>query len=114
MSSSAQSSEARPFLAHEKIAESPLRRADEDICPYVVCGGLRSSVRFGLFPATETSLQLSSTHSAPAALSSGSLTVVRKAITVAPAALPARMPAGTSSTTTHSPAEKPRTDAPFR
>src|ERR1700686_4308138 len=63
---------------------------------------------------TEIDLQLSTIQSAPAALSSGSETVVRQAITRAPPAFPARIPAGTSSTTTQSRADTPSNDAPFR
>ena len=113
MSSSARRSEAPLFFVSKNLSSS-LDRADEDVRPYVVRGGSpRTSIRSGSFQQPN-SQQLFSTQSAPAATSSVSLTVVRKAITLAPDALPARMPAGTSSTTTQSVAENPRTEAPFR
>src|SRR5579863_6179859 len=63
---------------------------------------------------TEIDLQLSTIQSAPASLSSDSGEVVLHAITRAPAALPARIPAGASSTTTQSFAATPSNDAPLR
>lgn len=45
---------------------------------------------------------------------SASATVVRKAMTLAPAALPAQIPAGTSSTTMHSGPVKPSFAAAFK
>src|SRR5262245_45017772 len=77
-----------------------------------------STARLRVNPArlftTEISLQFLTTQSARAAFRSDSLHVVGKAITRAPAALPARMPAGTSSTTTQSAAAKPSTEAALR
>src|SRR5437899_875918 len=62
----------------------------------------------------KSSAQLSSIQSAPACWSSASLAVVRNAMTRAPAALPARIPAGASSMTMHSLAGTPTICAPFR
>ena len=64
--------------------------------------------------ATLMSAQLFNTKSAPARRNSASSTVVRNAMTLAPASLPARIPAGTSSTTTHAEAAKPNFAGAFR
>src|ERR1700731_3010993 len=68
-------------------------------------------------PAAEesrkSSAQSSTIQSAPACWSSASLAVVRNARTRAPAALPARIPAGASSITRQSAAGTPRICAPF-
>src|SRR5437773_6847090 len=68
-------------------------------------------------PAAEESRKRSAQsltiQSAPACWSSASLAVVRNARTRAPAALPARTPAGASSITRHSLAGTPRICAPF-
>src|SRR5579872_2700164 len=63
---------------------------------------------------TEMDSQLLAIQSAPASRSSTSGAVVRQAMTRAPDALPARIPAGASSTTTQSFAAIPSNDAPFR
>src|SRR5579863_348801 len=63
---------------------------------------------------TRISAQSFTTQSAPAARTADSVTVVVKPITLAPAALPARTPAGASSTTMHSAGENPSTAAPFK
>src|SRR5580765_810121 len=60
------------------------------------------------------SVQLFRIQSAPASFRANARTVVVNAITLARADFPARTPAGTSSSTMHSSAENPRTEAPFR
>src|SRR4029077_11747447 len=59
----------RYFSPRTKTCRASLDRADEGICPYVVRGRslTRASVRSGLFFATQISLQLLSSQSAPAA-----------------------------------------------
>src|SRR5579872_74547 len=73
-----------------------------------------SSFRFGLRSSKRRSAQLFRIHSAPVSRKTDSRTVVLKAITLAPAALPARTPAGTSSRTIHSSGGNPRMEAPFK
>ena len=60
------------------------------------------------------SAQFFTTQFAPASRTAEAATVVVKPMTRAPAALPARIPAGASSTTTHSVAANPSTAAPFK
>src|SRR5438445_12599185 len=64
--------------------------------------------------STKSPVQSSVIQSAPACRSSESLAVVRRASTRAPAALPARIPAGASSITRQSDAGTPRNCAPLR
>src|SRR5882762_8899024 len=82
-----------------------------DVASYV---STRVRSRYSFWAVKRTSAQFLRIQSGPAWQRAWACTVVVNAMTLAPAALPDRIPAGTSSTTTHSPAGKPRAAAAFK
>jgi len=78
------------------------------------CASDRVRVRMGLEAVTRISAQVFRIQLAPASRKAAGGDVVLKAMTLAAADFPARIPAGASSSTTHWAAENPSSDAPFR